>query len=579
MLLQTEGDLIVLLALAAAILLGLALMAGIVAVKRTLQVREFQSLLFKAERKIDNLERRMFNVLNAIPVALMETDATGKFTFANRTAHQLLGRKDNELIGLRFHSATWGITYPDGRIIPPDLLPVARTLRGQTVKGFEHMIVNHNTRSKVRVSVTSMPIVNTMGEVIGSTTALVELETTYGEGIGDLSGIWRGHWFTSAPAAFFGLDQNGTIVDLNAAACDLFGLTRETALGRSWGEFCIAADDLPKALDYLTGLTPDSAGIDDNRRHITLSLKAPDNQTRTGIVSGWRVHTQDGAEQGITVMALPLPSFQIAHTSAVSPEDALALADLRQAETARAALGVGVWYYDRDSEAIIEDEGMRRLIGRTEAGGPTLISDTDQALADTAFGQLMSGEADDLDLELEVNHPEQGLRKIALKGQAHGPEDLRQLFGVAIDITDHVEAAKDSAPQPPPKTLSETANENQRYTEGMEYLSLKTRLGALEHEVHTLKLAKADLEARERRLDQALNETSRYEAAGRLSGQMAHDFSEMLKVMNAALEMIGKQSPNSDLKRLSDAALAAGRRGERLTRQLQGLIPPADPSV
>ncbi|MEM9963898.1 MAG: PAS domain-containing protein, partial [Asticcacaulis sp.] len=180
MLLQTEGDLIVLLALAAAVLLGLALMAGIVAVKRTLQVREFQSLLFKAERKIDNLERRMFNVLNAIPVALMETDATGKFTFANRTAHQLLGRKDNELIGLRFHSATWGITYPDGRIIPPDLLPVARTLRGQTVKGFEHMIVNHNTRSKVRVSVTSMPIVNTMGEVIGSTTALVELETTYG---------------------------------------------------------------------------------------------------------------------------------------------------------------------------------------------------------------------------------------------------------------------------------------------------------------------------------------------------------------------------------------------------------------
>ncbi|MEM9963899.1 MAG: PAS domain S-box protein, partial [Asticcacaulis sp.] len=397
------------------------------------------------------------------------------------------------------------------------------------------------------------------------------------EGIGDLSGIWRGHWFTSAPAAFFGLDQNGTVVDLNAAACDLFGLTRETALGRSWGDCCVAADDLPGALDYLTGLAPDTTDTDHPLRHITLSLKGPDNQTRTGIVSGWRVHTQDGAEQGITVMALPLPPSQI--TSAVSPEDALALADLRQAETARAALGVGVWHYDRDSEAIIEDEGMRRLIGRAEAGGPTLISDTDQALADTAFGQLMSGELDEIDLELEVNHSERGLRKIALKGQAQGGEEDRHLFGIAIDITDHV-PPQDLSPQPSSETApSGTANENQRYTEGMEYLSLKTRLGALEHEVHTLKLAKADLEAREKRLDQALNETSRYEAAGRLSGQMAHDFSEMLKVMNAALEMIGKQSPNSDLKRLSDAALAAGRRGERLTRQLQGLIPPADPTV
>ncbi|MFN3353036.1 MAG: PAS domain-containing protein, partial [Brevundimonas sp.] len=115
-------------------------------------------------------------ILNAIPVALVDTDPQGKFVFANRAAHQLLGRRDAELLGLRFHSATWGITYPDGRPIPPDLLPSARALRGQTVKGFQHILANPANRKKMLVSVTAMPIEDEMGRIIGSTAAIVETE-------------------------------------------------------------------------------------------------------------------------------------------------------------------------------------------------------------------------------------------------------------------------------------------------------------------------------------------------------------------------------------------------------------------
>ena len=121
-------------------------------------------------------DKRLFETLNAIPVAIVETDTQGKFVFANRAAHQLLGRKDAELLGLRFHSATWGITYPDGRTIPPDLLPSARALRGQTVRGFQHILANPSTRRKMLVSVTAMPIENEYGQVIGSTAAIVETE-------------------------------------------------------------------------------------------------------------------------------------------------------------------------------------------------------------------------------------------------------------------------------------------------------------------------------------------------------------------------------------------------------------------
>ncbi len=128
------------------------------------------------QRVADDSQKRLFETLNAIPVALVETDRQGKFVFANRAAHQLLGRRDAELIGLRFHSATWGITFPDGRPVPPDLLPSARALRGQTVKGFQHLLANPASRRKMLVSVTAMPIENELGQITGSTAAIVETE-------------------------------------------------------------------------------------------------------------------------------------------------------------------------------------------------------------------------------------------------------------------------------------------------------------------------------------------------------------------------------------------------------------------
>jgi signal transduction histidine kinase len=132
--------------------------------------------LDQVQRVAEDSQKRLFETLNAIPVALVETDRQGKFVFANRAAHQLLGRRDAELIGLRFHSATWGITFPDGRPIPPDLLPSARALRGQTVKGFQHLLANPTSRRKMLVAVTAMPIENELGQITGSTAAIVEAE-------------------------------------------------------------------------------------------------------------------------------------------------------------------------------------------------------------------------------------------------------------------------------------------------------------------------------------------------------------------------------------------------------------------
>lgn len=442
MLLTSEQDLILVLGVVAAVLLALSIGAGVLATMKSMQVRQFQDLLFKAERKIDTLERRMFNVLNAVPVALVETDASGKFTFANRAAHTLLGRKDNELIGLRFHSATWGITFPDGRVVPADMLPIARTLRGQTVKGFQHLIVNHGSHEKILVSVTSMPIMNGNGEVIGSTSAMVELESNAGEGVDDLTGLWRGHWFSAAAVPFWGLDAKGQIIDINNAALDAFEVRREDVLGKTWTHIFATDADFQNAINYLGDAQDETSPHNDKTKQLT--LRGSEGE-KAMIVSAWAVHTHEGGEHGITVMALPAPDAPVAAAeetnmafkpaSELTDDDAQELEDLRNAEVALASLGIGVWQYDREAEIIVEDEGMRRLIGREYDGGPTLISDDDQARADVAFADLLSGKSDVLGLDIRVVDKGQE-RWITMRGQAEITEaGERQIYGVAFDST------------------------------------------------------------------------------------------------------------------------------------------------
>ena len=189
------------------------------------------------QKVAESADKRLFETLNAIPVAIVETDTQGKFVFANRAAHQLMGRRDAELLGLRFHSATWGITFPDGRPIPPDMLPSARALRGQTVRGFQHILANPATRRKMLVSVTAMPIENDMGQIVGSTAAIVETdglttpEPVVAETPVDPVAEITGRVFEAASSALVVVSLQGEIRLANGQALD-----------RIDGQPCIGAD-------------------------------------------------------------------------------------------------------------------------------------------------------------------------------------------------------------------------------------------------------------------------------------------------------------------------------------------------
>ncbi|WP_296819503.1 PAS domain S-box protein [Brevundimonas sp.] len=79
----------------------------------------------------------------------------------------------------------------------------------------------------------------------------------------------------------------------------------------------------------------------------------------------------------------------------------------------------------------------------------------------------------------------------------------------------------------------------------------------------------AEALAEKDRAEAALMHAQRMEAVGRLTGGVAHDFNNLLTVVIGALDMVSRATDDpARRERLIDAALAAARRGERLTHQL-----------
>ena len=395
-------------------------------------------------------ETRLYETLNAIPVALVQTDRGGKFVFANRAAHQLMGRRDAELIGLRFHSATWGITYPDGRPVPPDLLPSARALRGQTVKGFQHILANPATRRKMLVSVTAMPIEDAHGQIIGSTAAIVETEglTTPEAFQPETAPVTAGgddltrRVFDAASSALVVVSAHGVVREANPVALALFGRTLDV----------VGAD----FADQFLGETERVEG----RQTLRAAINARPGEA-DGIVSTM------GGDNGVAWRILPL-------NAPGEPIDALLLAGDPIVPGAE-----------------VEPAPVAEFEPAPEPDSPP---DSDLAL------QLEAAAARETQLQAELE-------------------------AARIQIEAERAEARRAAEEARAQTLSQVETGNQA--------------------------------------------SRRLESVGRLTGGVAQDFNALLAVMTSALDMMLKTADDpARVRRLGQAALAAGQRGEALTRRL-----------
>ena len=348
------------------------------------------------QKAAESADKRLFKTLNAVPVALVETDSQGKFVYANRAAHQLLGRRDAELLGLRFHSATWGITFPDGRPVPPDLLPSARALRGQTVKGFQHLLANPATRRTMLVSVTAMPIENEYGQVVGSMAAIVETEGLTTPQIETAPAVtpdpgYVRRVFEAASSALVVVDAEGQVREVNPVAESL-AHGADAPVGRSFMDVFLAEADRAAAHQAIrAGLvaSPEDTPVIDagEVRWRMLPLTDDDGRVDALLLAGERREPE--AETSVEQIPQIDPAELDAATARQGELEAELAAARAELDSERDALR------RIEAEARVEREGSQRLadVGRLTGG---LVHDLNALIGVmTSALDMMLKQADD----------------------------------------------------------------------------------------------------------------------------------------------------------------------------------------
>jgi PAS domain S-box-containing protein len=126
-----------------------------------------------AETKLRDSERRLQDLLTAIPAAIYATDAEGRITYCNQAAVALAGRTPT--LGSDEWSRAWKLYTPDGAPLPYDQSPMAVALReGRPLRNVE-AVAERPDGTRVPFIPYPMPIRDASGKVVGAINMLADL--------------------------------------------------------------------------------------------------------------------------------------------------------------------------------------------------------------------------------------------------------------------------------------------------------------------------------------------------------------------------------------------------------------------
>ena len=118
-------------------------------------------------------ERRLQQLLSAIPAAIYTTDAAGKITYYNDAAVEFAGRTPT--LGSDEWCVTWKLYWPDGTPMRHDECPMAAALKeGRTIRNAE-AIAERPDGSRVPFIPYPALMRDTHGKIVGAVNMLVDI--------------------------------------------------------------------------------------------------------------------------------------------------------------------------------------------------------------------------------------------------------------------------------------------------------------------------------------------------------------------------------------------------------------------
>lgn len=125
------------------------------------------------DRAARESERRLREILDALPVALYTTDAEGRIAYYNEAAVEMSGRRP--VLGEDKWCVTWKLAWPDGTPLPHDQCPMAVALKEKrAVRGAE-AVAERPDGSRVPFIPYPTPLLDPSGELAGAVNVLVDI--------------------------------------------------------------------------------------------------------------------------------------------------------------------------------------------------------------------------------------------------------------------------------------------------------------------------------------------------------------------------------------------------------------------
>lgn len=118
-------------------------------------------------------ERRVRQLIEALPAAIYTTDPQGKVTYYNDVAAEFAGRRP--VIGETDWCVTWKLFHPDGTPMPHETCPMAVALReARPVRGVE-AIAERPDGSRVPFLPFPTPMFDEQGRLVGAVNMLIDI--------------------------------------------------------------------------------------------------------------------------------------------------------------------------------------------------------------------------------------------------------------------------------------------------------------------------------------------------------------------------------------------------------------------